>query len=166
LDFFLMCCGGCSFKHPLSIFTKKTKMTIIFSIINAAILWVISLLHFYWGFGGRLGMAQSLPTNEQGETVLKPDAMACFVVAIGLMCMSVYVFGFSKMINLPLPNLVSKYGIWVIAFIFFARAIGDFKYAGFGKKIKSTPFAKMDTQYYVPLCLYLGLTSILIALIV
>jgi fatty acid desaturase len=141
-------------------------MTIILSTINAAILLIISLLHFYWGFGGRWGLAQSLPTNEQGETVLKPDAVACFVVAIGLMCMSMYVFGFSKMINLPLPNLVSKYGIWVIAFIFLARAIGDFKYVGFGKKIKTTRFAELDTRYYAPLCLYLGLTSVLIALIV
>jgi Protein of unknown function (DUF3995) len=153
-------------QHPLSIFSKKAKMTIIFSIINATILLIISLLHFYWGFGGRWGMAQSLPTNEQGETVLKPDAMACFVVAIGLMCMSIYVFGFTKMINLPLPYVVSKYGIWVIAFIFLARAIGDFKYAGFSKKIKTTRFAELDTRYYAPLCLYLGLTSILIALIV
>jgi Protein of unknown function (DUF3995) len=141
-------------------------MTIVLATINAAILLIISLLHFYWGFGGRWGMAQSLPTNEQGETVLKPDAVACFVVAIGLMCMSVYVFGFSKMINLPLPNLVTKYSIWVIAFIFLARAIGDFKYAGFNKKIKTTRFAELDTRYYAPLCLYLGLTSVLIALIV
>jgi hypothetical protein len=92
--------------------------------------------------------------------------MACFVVALGLLGMSIYVFGFSKMINLPLPNLVSQYGIWVIALIFIARAIGDFKYGGFSKKIKTTSFAKMDTQYYTPLCLYLGLTSILIALTV
>jgi fatty acid desaturase len=141
-------------------------MTIILSTINAAILLIISLLHFYWGFGGRWGMAESLPKNEQGETVLKPNAMACFVVAFGLMCMSAYVFGFSKTINLPLPYVVSKYGIWVIAFIFLARAIGDFKYAGFSKKIKTTRFAELDTRYYAPLCLYLGLTSILIALIV
>jgi hypothetical protein len=140
-------------------------MTMILSTINAAILLIISLLHFYWGFGGRWGMAQSLPTNEQGETVLKPDAMACFVVALGLMGMSVYVFGFSKIINLPLPNLVSKYGIWVIAFIFSARAIGDFKYAGFSKTIKTTRFAELDTRYYAPLCLYLGVSSILMDLL-
>lgn len=141
-------------------------MTTFFSIINASILLIISLLHVYWGFGGRWGIAQSLPTNEQGETVLKPDAMACFIVAVGLLGMSVYVFGFSKMINLPLPNIVSQYGIWVIAFIFLARAMGDFKYVGFSKKIKSTRFAELDTRYYSPLCLYLGLTSILIALTV
>jgi Protein of unknown function (DUF3995) len=159
-----MFCGGCSFKHPLSIFSKKTKMTMILATVNAAILLIISLLHFYWGFGGRWGMAQSLPTNEQGETVLKPDAMACFVVAFGLMCMSIYVVGFSKIINLPLPYVVSKYGIWVIAFIFLARAIGDFKYAGFSKKIKMTRFAELDTRYYAPLCLYLSVSSILIGL--
>lgn len=141
-------------------------MTTFFLIINASILLIISLLHVYWGFGGRWGMAQSLPTNEQGETVLKPDAMACFIVAIGLLGMSVYVFGFSKMINLPLPNLVSQFGIWVIAFIFSARAMGDFKYVGFSKKIKNTRFAELDTRYYSPLCLYLGLTSLLIALMI
>jgi hypothetical protein len=127
---------------------------------------IISLLHFYWGFGGRWGMAQSLPTNEQGETVLKPDAMACFVVAMGLLAMSFCFLVFVKIINIPAFEVVSKYSIWVIAFIFLARAIGDFKYAGFSKKIKMTRFAELDTRYYAPLCLYLGLTSILIALTV
>jgi hypothetical protein len=141
-------------------------MAIILATKNAAILLIISILHVYWCIGGRWGVAQSLPTNEQGETVLKPDAMACFVVAFGLLGMSVYVLGFSKMINFPLPNLVSRYSIWAIALIFTARAIGDFKYVGFSKKIRKTRFAELDTRYYAPLCLYLGLTSVLIALLV
>ena len=139
---------------------------IFFSSLNASILLIISLLHAYWMLGGRWGLAQSLPTNEQGETVLKPDAIACFIVAVGLLSMSVYVFSFSKIINLHLPNVVSKYGIWVIALIFLARAIGDFKYVGFFKKIKNTRFAELDSRFYTPLCLYLGLTFILIALTV
>jgi hypothetical protein len=141
-------------------------MTIVLSTINASILLIISLLHFYWGFGGRWGMAQSLPTNEQGETVLKPDSMACFVVAMGLLGMGFCFLVFVKIINIPAFEVVSKHSIWVIAFIFLARAIGDFKYAGFSKKIKTTRFAELDTRYYAPLCLYLGLTSIFIALIV
>ncbi|WP_307347298.1 DUF3995 domain-containing protein [Metabacillus malikii] len=45
----------------------------------------------------------------------------------------------------------------IITFIFFLRAIGDFKYLGFTKKIKNTNFSKYDTALYTPLCLYLGL---------
>ena len=141
-------------------------MIVFFSSLNASILLIISLLHAYWMLGGRWGFTAALPTDESGKQMLNPKAFDCGVVAIGLLGMSVYVFSFSKIINLPLPNVVSKYGIWVIALIFLARAIGDFKYVGFFKKIKNTRFAELDSRFYTPLCLYLGLTFILIALTV
>ena len=141
-------------------------MIVFFSSLNASILLIISLLHAYWMLGGQWGFAAALPTDESGKQMLNPKVFDCGMVAIGLMCMSIYVFSISKIINLPLPNVVSKYGIWVIALIFLARAIGDFKYVGFFKKIKNTRFAELDSRFYTPLCLYLGLTFILIALTV
>jgi Protein of unknown function (DUF3995) len=62
-------------------------------------------------------------------------------------------------------GLLVKYGSWAIPIIFIARTIGDFKYAGFFKKIKDTDFGKMDTQYYSPLCLIVGVISLIVKLL-
>ena len=37
------------------------------------------------------------------------------------------------------------------------RAIGDFKYVGFFKRVRGSKFARMDTLVYSPLCLLLAL---------
>ena len=36
------------------------------------------------------------------------------------------------------------------------RAIGDFRYVGFFKRVRGSRFARMDTTLYSPLCLALA----------
>jgi hypothetical protein len=55
-------------------------------------------------------------------------------------------------------------GNLLIAFIFLARAVGDFNYVGFFKRVKRTAFAKNDSRYFAPLCLFIAVTSAVIAL--
>ncbi len=88
--------------------------------------------------------------------------MACFIVAFGLWGMGILTLNQAGFINLSFPNILNQYGLYVIGSIFLLRAIGDFKYVGFFKSIKNTEFGRMDTQFYSPLCLYLGITSLLI----
>jgi hypothetical protein len=38
----------------------------------------------------------------------------------------------------------------------FARAIGEFKYVGFFKRVRGSRFARRDTLLYSPLCLWLA----------
>jgi hypothetical protein len=38
-----------------------------------------------------------------------------------------------------------------------ARTVGDFKYVGLFKRVRGTPFARLDTLLYSPLCLLLSL---------
>ena len=56
------------------------------------------------------------------------------------------------------------YGLWIIASVFILRAIGEFNYVGFLKKIKHTKFGQNDTKLYSPLCLTIGILIIIIAL--
>lgn len=49
------------------------------------------------------------------------------------------------------------------AFGFIVRAIGDFKYVGFFKKIYNSSFASLDTRYFSPLILVLGISYALLA---
>lgn len=48
--------------------------------------------------------------------------------------------------------------IVVLALMFAVRAVGDFRYVGFFKRIRGSRFARMDTLYYSPLCAALALS--------
>jgi len=61
-----------------------------------------------------------------------------------------------------LPNWLSHYGLWAITTIFLIRAIGEFKYIGFFKKIKTTTFGQMDTKFYSPLCLIISFLGVIL----
>ncbi|NMH89945.1 DUF3995 domain-containing protein [Flavivirga sp. Y03] len=39
-----------------------------------------------------------------------------------------------------MPDRIFKYGSWIISIVFILRAIGEFKYIGFFKKIKTYAF--------------------------
>lgn len=69
-----------------------------------------------------------------------------------------------KILHIPIPLFVSKYGLGIIAAIFLIRAIGEFKYVGFFKKVKHTKFWQSDTRYYSPLCLGIGVLTIILQL--
>lgn len=120
----------------------------------------LSLIHFYWALGGSWGLAGVLPTNEQGSRVLAPGAIGSAVVGAGLLLFSLfYLLGNSP--KTKLPPLAKTIAAWVIPLIFVLRAIGDFQYVGFFKQITGTQFAQLDTLYFSPLCLFIGLTGIL-----
>jgi len=65
----------------------------------------------------------------------------------------------------PLSRFLLSICGWAIPAIFLLRALGDFRYVGFFKKVKTTPFAKADTKFFSPLCLMLGLFGIAIQLL-
>ena len=134
-------------------------MTTVLALTNAFIFTLLGLLHLYWMLGGKWGLAQALPSSETGEGILKPGPAACLIVALGLLGFAFYNISLGLGWSLALPFGLEKWGIWVLAAIFMLRAIGDFRFIGFFKKVKNTVFGKMDTRWYAPLCLYLGLSS-------
>jgi hypothetical protein len=107
----------------------------------AVILTLLGALHVYWAAGGSFGKGATLPTRD-GKTVLHPTPMITAIVAAGLFTMAVLV--------------AAGVAVWVPAAIFFLRAIGDFRYIGFFKRIRDSRFAKFDTMLYSPLCLLLA----------
>ncbi len=87
----------------------------------------------------------------------------------------IYYFIFVAIICFVFPTelITTKFGnffmggasmFWLIASIFIIRAIGEFNYVGFFKKIKYTQFGRNDTKYYSPLCLIIGILTIIIDL--
>lgn len=128
-------------------------MIVIIRIILSLIFLVLACLHFYWAFGGKWGLDNSVPTDINGKIMLKTSVMACIVVGLGLLAFAL--FYFLPILNIKLPSL-TNFLQWIIPSIFLLRTIGDFKFVGLFKKVKTTRFGQLDTKYFTPLCLVLA----------
>ncbi len=138
---------------------------ILFGLLNGSILIVLSGIHFYWALGGMAGIESTLPTNLERKRMLNPKKMDSALVAVFLLIFALLFFRKAGTLNFYLPPLIGRFGTSVISFTFLFRAMGDFRYVGFSKKIKSTPFAELDTKYFSPLCLLLGINGILLEIL-
>lgn len=122
---------------------------------------VLSGFHFYWLLGGKFGAMQAIPTTEKGANPGKIPIVATIVVALGLLAIGVlYILNAHDQADL-FPS-ARKIALWIVPILFFTRAIGEFKYVGFFKRIKDTEFAKADTKLYSPLCLGIAVVGFLI----
>ena len=139
-------------------------LLITLTIINSSIFFVLSVIHLYWALGGEWGFDKALPTNMEGKRVLNPKKIDSTIVGLGLLLFSFYLLIYVNIVSLDLPNWLMTYGIWFITGLFFLRAVGDFKYIGFFKKIRNTEFGRLDTRFYSPLCLFLSISGIVILL--
>jgi len=124
----------------------------------------ISAIHFYWAFGGTWGSDSVLPTKENNVKALNPSILSTLIVALGVLFFGLFIIVKSGLLEFNLPNWLNKYGLWVIASIFIIQAIGNFNYVGFLKKIKHTKFGKSDTKYFSPLCLLIGILTLILEL--
>ncbi len=125
----------------------------------------LSALHFYWLVGGRWGLKQAIPTKSESAAFRSPPMLATLVVAIVLLFFGLLYLLKSGLVSWQLPNWIDRYGYWLIPAIFIVRAIGDFNYVGFFKKVRGTTFAKADSKWFSPLCLGMGIIGFLIQIL-
>ncbi len=130
--------------------------------LNAFLFFALAGIHFYWAAGGEWGGDVAVPSTKSGTKLITPSALACVMVGIGLSIFGLIELGRAGLLFLTSFNKFFVYGNYFIACIFFLRAMGDFNYVGFFKKVKGTPFAKNDTALYSPLCLFISITSLYI----
>jgi magnesium-transporting ATPase (P-type) len=131
--------------------------------INAIIFLVIALFHIYWAFGGKFGSKSVIPEIE-GKATFNPPFLATIFVALAmLVCSFLSIIALKPIYKGTSPIFMSSkieiYAQLALGIIFMLRAIGDFKYAGFSKKVKGTNFAKNDTKYYSPLCVLISVIA-------
>ena len=139
-------------------------IVIILSIILFLVFTVLGGFHFYWIFGGVWGLKKVIPTKGNEVSTMSIPKLATLIVGFVLVLFGLIYLAKSGLTNVQPPNWVTNYGYWIIPSIFILRAIGDFKYVGFFKKIKNTEFGKSDSKLFSPLCLIIGLIGILIQL--
>jgi hypothetical protein len=141
-------------------------MEILLSVINALIFTVISGFHFYWAMGGKVGFDVVLPSNTEGYKVLNPSKSITYIASLVFLNIAIFYLRHVEIIHFPMNNTLDNYGLELLFIVLIIRAIGDFKYAGFFKTIKNTPFAHYDSTYYSPLCLFLGSSTLAIKFLI
>lgn len=135
----------------------------ILSIVLFLVFSVLSGFHFYWLMGGKYGVTKVIPTK--GVDAVNTQAIppiATLIVALVLLSFGAMYLLSAELLTFGVPNWIMQYGPWFVPSIFILRAIGEFKYVGFFKRIKDTEFAKADTRLFSPLCLGIGLIGFLI----
>ncbi|QJB33027.1 DUF3995 domain-containing protein [Chitinophaga oryzae] len=133
------------------------------AVVAATILVVLSAIHFYWAFGGRRGMGEALPVNAAGELMLTPGAGGTFIVALGLLFFALAAIGNTGAFDAWVSRRLIMWTTRGVAAVFALRAIGDFKYVGLFRKVKTTPFGRRDMRYFTPLCIVLCVLCLLAA---
>lgn len=133
------------------------------ALLNTVILLIVSGIHIYWAAGGQWALAGAIPQME-GKLTFRPGRVATLIVALGLAIFAALHLAKLGWLPLPLSAIWLRYSLLAVGGIFFVRAIGDFQYVGFFKRITDTAFAKLDTAYYVPLCLVLSINAFWTAL--
>jgi hypothetical protein len=131
-------------------------------LINTTIFILLSALHFYWAFGGKIWYDEVLPTSSNGLHKFNPTIGSSLFVAAGLLFLALITAGNHGLFDKHLRRVYFRYGALIIAIIFLLRAIGDFKFIGFFKKVKWTNFGVNDTWIFSPLCSLIFLLSMFI----
>ncbi len=141
-------------------------MTTLIGLLLFAIFLALSGMHIYWLFGGKWGLAAAIPTNGNGQSLFKPGALATIIVAVGLLLTGMLALVGGGLLHFGwLPDGVGEWAALGMAIIFLLRAVGEFRYVGFFKKERESSFAKMDSKYYSPLCLVIGVLAVLLAVL-
>lgn len=139
-------------------------MEFILSKINIVVFLFLAGMHLYWVCNGQFGIAATIPTKLNGKRVFTPSRFGTFIVAVGLFLFAVLNMVFDGLVQVPIAPSYVVYGMWTIAVIFLLRFIGDFKYVGISKRFRKSVFAKKDTYFFSPLCLFLFVSHILLVI--
>jgi len=119
------------------------------------VFFALALVHVYWAFGGRALKAAAIPHVED-KRAFNPSKLGTLAVAFALGAAAALIALDAGMLTLPVPRSFVGTVVFVMAFVFFARAIGDFRLVGFFKRIRGSAFARLDTLVYAPLCLIIA----------
>ena len=123
----------------------------------------LAIMHIYWALSGNLDISKLIPVAN-GRLVFIPGPIGTFAVAMALACFAAIALalGFNELMSVDYRHFI-KFTGFAIGAVLVLRAIGEFKYVGFFKRIQGSDFAKYDTLFYSPFCLLAGSAFIFMA---
>ena len=137
--------------------------------MNTAIAWCVSLVfvalavwHFRMALWPSSGVGGAVP-SVSGKLLFVPSIKATAGVGVVLLLFAGLVAAAGGLLEVGTPPRVLSWACLALALGLLARAIGDFKYVGFFKRVRDSRFARLDTMVYSPLCLLLAVGVALVA---
>ena len=114
----------------------------------------LGLWHFRMAFWPGPG-GGAVPSVE-GKPLFVPSTRATVAVGVVLLLFAGLVAATGRLLEVGAsPRLLSWLSL-ALALGLLARAIGEFRYVGFFKRVRDSRFAHLDTWVYSPLCLALA----------
>lgn len=112
------------------------------------------------------------PTAAKSATVPSVGGTPLFAPSVGttvavggvLLLFAGLVAATAGLIEIGISRRVLSWLSYALAAGLLARAVGEFKYVGFFKRVRDSPFARLDTLLYSPLCLLLAVGVAVVAL--
>jgi uncharacterized protein DUF3995 len=125
---------------------------------------VLGSLHGYWAAGGRVGSAAAVPQGHDGAPLFRPGRATTVAVGLALWTAAAVLLARVRDLDKGHSAMLPRAGCLLLAVVFLARAVGDFRFIGLFKKRRSTRFAAFDSWVYTPLCLFLAAGCLLCGL--
>lgn len=122
---------------------------------------VLALWHFYMVVEPPTG-GGAVPSVE-GRPLFVPSARATAAVGLVLMLFAALVAATGGLIRVGVPHRILTWASLLLSLGLLARAVGEFKYVGFFKRVRGSRFAVLDTAVYSPLCLLLAIATAWVA---
>jgi hypothetical protein len=138
-------------------------MNAALAITVCAVFLVLALWHFRMAFAPATGEGGAVPSVE-GRPLFVPSKRATVGVGIALLSFAALIAATAGLLPLAVPRFVLVWLSYGLALGLLVRAIGEFKYVGFFKRVRGSRFARLDTLVYSPLCLFLAVGVALVAL--
>jgi hypothetical protein len=133
------------------------------ALVVASVLAAVAVLHAYWGLFGLGGRSAAIPEVD-GRPVFVPTRAACFAVASALLVAAFVLLVRGGYVAVPGAPWLGVAGSASVGVVLVARAVGEFRYVGFFKRVRGSRFAVLDTRLFSPLCLALGVATLWVAL--
>lgn len=132
------------------------------AMIVSSVFVVLALWHFYMALLPSSGRTGAVPSVD-GRPLFVPSRNATVAVGIFLGLLAALVAGTGGILLPGLPPVVLVSCSYALALGLLARAVGEFRYVGFFKRVRGSRFATLDTFVYSPLCLLLATGVALVA---
>jgi len=123
---------------------------------------VLAAWHFRMAWSSAASESGAVPSVD-GRPLFVPSTRATVMVGLVLLSFAALVAATGGLLPLGVPDVVLAWLSYGLALGLLLRAIGEFKYVGFFKRVRGSRFARMDTLVYSPLCLLLAAGTALVA---
>lgn len=134
-----------------------------FALFGTVVFAGLAAIHVRRAFTGPGAFRAGVPTRPDGAPVLSPGPVAALGVAALLLASGWLLLERADLGLDLLPAPLPAIGTAGVAVVLLLRGIGDFRYVGLFKRVRDTPFARMDSGVYTPLVLALAAVVGLVA---